>query len=168
MKIMEITKKIVIVDDDIDVLSIVETILKNEGFNVITAENKIEGLSKVRAEKPDLVISDVMMSTHFEGFEFAKELITNKEFKGIPVLMQTSIDVFASQDQDTMRFARNYRNEMDNNDLDVLLIENKKTGSAGIDYKNEKGEIIWLPVDGFIAKPVRAKTLLEAVRRVIK
>jgi len=165
---MENTKKIVIVDDDIDVLSIVETILTNEGFTVITAGGKIEGLAKVREVKPNLVISDVMMSTHYEGFEFAKELTTNKEFNGVPVLMQTSINVFSSPDDDAMKFARNYRNEMNNHDLDVLLVENKKAGDAGIDYKNEKGEIIWLPISGFIAKPVKAKNLLEAVKKVIK
>jgi len=165
---MENTKKIVIVDDDIDVLSIVETILKNEGYKVITAESKEEGLKKVREEKPNLVISDVMMSTHYEGFEFAAELTSNEEFNGVPVLMQTSINVFSSPDEDAMKFARNYRSEMNNHDLDVLLVENKKTGSAGIDYKNEKGEIIWLPISGFIAKPVKAQNLLEAVRKVIK
>ncbi len=165
---MENTKKIVIVDDDIDVLSIVETILTNEGYIVITAGGKEEGLLKVREEKPNLVISDVMMSTHFEGFEFAAELTKNKEFKGLPVLMQTSISVFSSPDEDAMRFARNYRSEMNNNDIDVLLVENKNDGTAGIDYKNEKGDIIWLPISGFIAKPVRAKNLLEAVRKIIK
>ena len=164
---MKTTKKILITDDDIDVINIVETILENEGFEVITASGKEESLEKAKSEKPDIAICDVMMSTHYEGFELATELTTNDDFKGMKVLMQTSINVFSSPDDDTMRFARTYRSEMNNNDLDVLLVENKKGRKAGIDYKNEAGEIIWLPVDGFIRKPVKAKNLLEAINMVL-
>ena len=164
---MKSSKKILIVDDDIDVISVMEAILENEGFQTITANGKDEAIEKAKIEKPDLAICDVMMSTHFEGFELAKELTTSEELKGMPVLIQTSINIFSSQDEDAMRFARNYRNEMNDNNLDVLLVENQKTGKAGIDYKNEAGEIIWLPVDGFVAKPVAAKKLIEAINKVI-
>lgn len=164
---MTTTKKILVVDDDIDVITIVETILANENFEVITANGKDEALAKAEAEKPDMAICDVMMSTHYEGFELAEQLTQNEKYGKIPVLMQTSIKVFASKDPDTMKFARNYRSEMNSDDLDVLLVEYPETGKAGIDYKNENGEIIWLPVDGFIPKPVTAQKLLEAVKRVL-
>ncbi|MCF6240116.1 MAG: response regulator [Bacteroidales bacterium] len=164
---MEKSKKVLIVDDDIDVINIVQTILENEGFQVIIAGGKDEAIEKAKVENPDLAICDVMMSTHFEGFELAKEFMTKDEFKNMPVLIQTSINVFSSPDEDAMRFARNYRSEMNDHDLDVLLVENLKTGKAGIDYKNEQGEIVWLPVDGFISKPVNAKKLIEAINRVL-
>ncbi len=164
---MEKSKKILIVDDDIDVISVVETILENEGFKVITANGKNEAIEKANAENPDLAICDVMMSTHFEGFELAEEFINNENFKNMPVLIQTSINIFSSPDEDAMRFARNYRNEMNDHNMDVLFIENPNTGKGGIDYKNEKGEIVWLPVDGFIRKPVTAKKLIEAVNKVL-
>ena len=57
------TKKILIVDDDIDVITIIETILKKEGYTVISANDKKEGMKKIREEKPDLAILDVMMTT---------------------------------------------------------------------------------------------------------
>ncbi len=164
---MEKPKKILIVDDDIDVINVVQTILENEGYLVITAGGKNEALEKAKLEKPDLAICDVMMSTQFEGFELAKEFTTRDEFKNMPVLIQTSINVFSSPDEDAMRFARNYRSEMNDHDLDVLLVENLETGKAGIDYKNEKGEIVWLPVDGFIRKPVNAQKLIETINKVL-
>ena len=165
---MKDLKTILVTDDDVDVISIVETILENENFRVITANGKDEAIEKAKAEKPDLAICDVMMSTHYEGFELAEEFTTNKEFVGMPVLMQTSINVFSSPDDDAMRFARNYRSEMKDNDLDVLLVENIKTGKAGIDYKDEQGKIQWIEISGFIPKPVKAQNLLEAVNRVLK
>lgn len=164
---MNTTKKILVVDDDIDVISIVKTILENENFQIITATGKEEAVKLALKEKPDLAICDVMMSTHYEGFELAKELVTNPEFKGMPVLMQTSINVFTSSDADTMRFARNYRTEMGNSDLDVLLVQNDTNKSAGIDYKDADGAIIWVPINGFIPKPVKAQALLENVNRVL-
>lgn len=164
---MEKPKKILIVDDDIDVINVVQTILENEAYRVITAGGKDEAIEKAKVENPDLAICDVMMATHFEGFELAKEFTTNPEFKNMPVLIQTSINVFASPDEDAMSFARNYRSEMNDHDLDVLLVENLSSGKAGIDYKNEKGEIIWLPVDGFIRKPVSAQKLIETINKLI-
>jgi len=163
---MKNLKTVLVVDDDIDVISIVETILENEDYNVITANGKDEAIAKAKAQKPDLAICDVMMSTHYEGFELATELTSNPEFKGMPVLMQTSINVFSSPDDDTMKFARNYRNEMNNNDLNVLLVDNAGKGQAGIDYKDEAGNIVWLPIDGFIKKPVKTQNLLEAINKV--
>ncbi len=164
---MEKSKKILVVDDDIDVINIVQTILENEGYQVITANGKNEAVEKAKVENPDLAICDVMMSTHFEGFELAEIFTSANEFKNMSVLIQTSINVFASPDEDAMRFARNYRSEMSDNDLDVLLVENLKSGKAGIDYRNEDGKIIWLPVDGFIRKPVSAKKLIEAINKVL-
>ncbi len=164
---MNIAKKILIVDDDVDVLTIIQTILENEGHEIIVAENKVEAIEKAKAEKPDLAICDVMMTTHYEGFELAKQLKNEEDFHGMPVLMQTSIDVFTSPNEEAMRLARRYLENVNSKDLDVLLVENAKTKAAGIDYKNEDGKMVWLPVDGFIRKPVKAKTLLEAVDRVL-
>lgn len=164
---MENTKKILIVDDDIDVLTVIKTILENEGHQIITAKDKNEAIEKAKAEKPDLAICDVMMTTHYEGFELAEVLTNDEEFKGMPVLMQTSIEVFSSRNDDAMTFARQYREKVNSKDMEVLLVENAKTLKAGVDYRTEDGKIKWLPVDGFIRKPVKAKTLIEAVNRVL-
>ena len=75
------TKKILIVDDDIDVITVVKAILNKEGYEVIYANDKIEGIKKAWAEKPDMAILDVMMTTHFEGFEMAKESLFSGKAK---------------------------------------------------------------------------------------
>lgn len=164
---MENKKRILLVDDDIDVIAVVETILENEGFDVITAVNKTEGLKKVTAEKPDLAIIDVMMTTQYEGFELAEEFINNPESRNIPVMIQTSIEIFESNDDNVMKFARDYREKATGNEMDVLFVQDYSSKKAGIDYRDERGKIHWLPVDGFIRKPVNPKTLISSVRRVL-
>lgn len=164
---MENTKKILIVDDDIDVLAVIKTILENEGYEIISAKNKPEAIEAAKSNRPDLAICDVMMTTHYEGFELAEALTNDDDLKGMPVLMQTSIEVFSSPNADAMAFARQYREKVTGRDMEVLLVENPKTLKAGIDYRTEDGKIKWLPVDGFIRKPVKAKTLIEAVDRVL-
>ncbi len=152
------------VDDDQDIISVVETILENEGYEVITAGGKDEAIAKAAIEKPILAVCDVMMSTHYEGFELAEVFATDKRFAGMPVLMQSSIRVFTSKDEDAMSFARSYRAEMNSYELDVLLVETDRT--AGIDYKTQEGKIKWVPVSGFVPKPVKAQNLIEAVKKV--
>ena len=164
---METKKKILLVDDDIDVISVVETILENEGYEVITANNKEEGLAKANEQKPDLAILDVMMTTQFEGFELAETFVKGNNFRNMPVMMQTSIEILEANNDDVMKVARNYRDNMVGNEADVLLVQDYDSKKAGVDYKDNEGEIHWLSVDGFIRKPVNAKTLIESIKRVI-
>jgi DNA-binding response OmpR family regulator len=84
-------KKILIVDDDKDLLIAIQAILENKNYLVVTANNKIEGWEKIRSEKPDLAILDVMMDTSHEGFDMAREIKKDEEFKDLPILMLTSI-----------------------------------------------------------------------------
>ncbi|MCD4770151.1 MAG: response regulator [Bacteroidales bacterium] len=164
---METKKKILLVDDDVDVIAVVETILENEGYEVIKACNKAEGLEKANSEKPDLAILDVMMTTHFEGFELAEVFVKGDKFKKMPVMMQTSIEIFESNDDDVMKFARCYRENSVGKELDVLLVQDYKSKKAGIDYRDNEGKNHWLSVDGFIRKPVNAKTLISSIERVM-
>lgn len=165
---MENKQKILLVDDDVDVVAVVETILQNEGYEVITACNKKEGLEKASGEKPDLAIIDVMMTTQFEGFELAETFLGSAEYKKMPVLMQTSIEIFEANNEDVMQFARYYRQNMAGKEIEVLLVQDYESKKAGVDYRDSEGGIHWLSVDGFIRKPVNAKTLLESVKRVMK
>jgi len=84
-------KKILIVDDDLDLTVAIKAILENKNYKVITAINKEEGWEKIKIEKPDLLILDVMMDTSHEGFEMAREIRKESEYKDIPILMLTSI-----------------------------------------------------------------------------
>lgn len=166
---METTKKkILIVDDDIDVITAMKAILNKAGYEVITAMNKKEGLEKLRAEKPDLAILDVMMTTHFEGFELAQEILQSPEFKDMPTLIQSSIDILVTSKSTVQEMAREYRKDPNFKDLQVLLVKNITDGTAGIDYMDEKGNSHWFNVNGFIKKPVDAKKILEEIEKHIK
>jgi len=164
---MKTTKKVLIVDDDIDVITVLETILKKEGFTVITANDKVEGKKLALAEKPDLAILDVMMSTHYEGFELAKDIIEDPKLAGTKVLMQSSIDLITTTNSSVQAMAREYRKDPSYKELQVLLIKDILSNNAGIDYRAENGESIWLPVDGFLRKPVDAAKLLPEINRVL-
>lgn len=161
------TKKVLIVDDDIDVINIIETILKKEGFEVISASDKKEGMKKIREENPDLAILDVIMTTHYEGFELAKEITDDPELRNMPILMQTSIDVLTTTKPDVQAMAREFRKNPGFKDLHVLLVKDINTGKAGVDYLSEDGKNIWFPVDGFIRKPVDSKKIVSEVKRIL-
>jgi CheY-like chemotaxis protein len=165
---MEKTKKILIVDDDIDVISVVETILTKEGYEVISASSKEAGIEKLKSEKPDLAILDVMMTTHYEGFELAKEIHSNPEFKDIPFLMQTSIDVLTTTKISVLDMAREFRKDPNYKDLQVLLVKNITDGTAAIDYRTAEGKSVLFPVGGFLSKPANAEKLLPEIKRLLK
>ncbi|MBN1339573.1 MAG: response regulator [Bacteroidales bacterium] len=161
------TNRILIVDDDVDVINVITTILENEGYEVIAAYDKKEGLEKARSMKPDLAILDVMMTTHFEGFELARELSQDNDFKEMPVLMQTSIDVLTTTRESVREMAREIRQDHKYKELQVILLKDIISGNAGIDYLADNGETIWLPVDGFLKKPVDSGKLLPEIKRLL-
>jgi CheY-like chemotaxis protein len=81
-------KKILIIDDEPDILKILQSMLKNDKYEVITAENGEEGYEKVVKEKPDLVLLDIMMP-RMNGYEVCEKIKGNPETKKIPVVMLT-------------------------------------------------------------------------------
>jgi len=88
-------KKILIADDEPDILEIVKFNLENEGYQVSTAHNGEEALKKARAEKPELIILDVMMPIR-TGIEVCKVLRTLPEFKETLIIFLTALSDDAS------------------------------------------------------------------------
>ena len=84
-------KKILVVDDDQDIRDSLQAILEAQQYAAVTAADKTEGMEKVKSEKPDLLILDVMMTSWQDGFEMARELKKDPEFKDIPILMLTGV-----------------------------------------------------------------------------
>jgi len=80
-----------LVDDDQDFLEMHKAVLKNNGYDVLTASSGNEGLEKVRAEMPDVIILDLMMEKYDSGFSFSKEIKNDPLFKKIPILMVTAV-----------------------------------------------------------------------------
>lgn len=83
--------KILLVDDDPDFLEMHRAVLLNHGYDVVTAASGREGLERVRAEMPDLIVLDLMMEKHDSGFSFSRTIKTDPLFKKIPILMVTSV-----------------------------------------------------------------------------
>jgi two-component system alkaline phosphatase synthesis response regulator PhoP len=81
-------KKVLLVDDERDIVEFLEYNLVQEGFDVITAFDGAEALQKIH-DKPDLVILDIMMPK-MDGYEVCKKLRNMPEFKDIPVIFLTA------------------------------------------------------------------------------
>lgn len=83
-------KRILIVDDDPDLVEAVSMLLEAEGFTPLAAYGGDEGLEKARSEKPDLIVLDIMMPGK-DGYAVAKELAEDDELSEIPVIMLTAV-----------------------------------------------------------------------------
>jgi two-component system alkaline phosphatase synthesis response regulator PhoP len=81
-------KKILVVDDEKDILEVLQYNLKKEGYNVVSASNGIEAMQKATSEI-DLVILDVMMP-QLDGIETCKRFKQNPETKKIPIIFLTA------------------------------------------------------------------------------
>lgn len=129
--------KILIVDDDPDIVEALKMTLEANHYKVHTAANGTEGLKQVKAVNPDLIILDVMMDTITEGFQVSYQLRNpdpNSEYakySKIPILMLTAI-----VEKKRMKFST----------------------QADGDF---------LPVDDFVEKPIRPQVLLEKVKKLL-
>lgn len=83
--------KIMVVDDDPGIRDSLQTILSSRRFNVITAADRTEGMDKIKTEKPDLLILDIMMSSWLDGLDMSKTLKKDPQFRDMPILMLTGV-----------------------------------------------------------------------------
>ena len=83
--------KILIIDDDPDIIEAMKVVLESKQYQVAVAKNGQEGFRKVKTDKPNLIILDVMMETSDKGFELARDLKKDPDYKDIPILMLTAI-----------------------------------------------------------------------------
>lgn len=82
--------KILIVDDDPDIVDAGRLVLEREGFEVIGAPNRADGLRRLEDDKPDLLILDVMMEEPDDGLRMAREI--RKNGNQLPIIMLTSVN----------------------------------------------------------------------------
>lgn len=83
--------KILIVDDDPDIVIAIQTILEAQHYQVVTAKNGEDGFSKAKNEIPALILLDVMMTNDTEGFDVVRQLKSEQRTKDIPVIIITGI-----------------------------------------------------------------------------
>ena len=84
-------KRILVIDDEKDIIEILQAILQHEGYDVITAYDGEEGLRKVAEQKPDLIVTDIMMPK-IDGFAFTQKVKEDPDTCDIPVVMLTAKD----------------------------------------------------------------------------
>ena len=87
---MPIPRDILLVDDDRDIRESLQIILREHGFQVRTACNRLEALEAIEARVPDLLILDVMMTTDTEGFDLACELKKRPVYRDVPIILLTA------------------------------------------------------------------------------
>ncbi|MGD8513624.1 MAG: response regulator [Deltaproteobacteria bacterium] len=84
-------KKVLVVDDDVDFCEAAKLLLDSKGYDVVLAHDGKDGLEKMRAEAPDLVILDVMMP-EMNGYDVCVVLKADPALKKTPVILLTAVD----------------------------------------------------------------------------
>jgi len=82
-------KKILVVEDEADVASVLAMLLETQGYETILAKDGPAALEKARSEKPDLILLDVMLPK-MDGFKVARMLKFDENFRHIPIIMLTA------------------------------------------------------------------------------
>ena len=133
------SKRILVVDDDADIVESLRMVLESANYDVDTAGSAAEAQAKVEAQPPDLILLDVMMPDGTEGFHFVWQLRNeySEPVNSIPILVLTAIHSTTQ-----LRF---YPDKSD----------------------QEYGPGEFLPVQGFMDKPVEPSQLLRKIAEVL-
>jgi CheY-like chemotaxis protein len=132
--------RILLVDDDRDLVAVLRLVLEARGHTVLAAHDPVEGMRQVEAQRPDLLILDVMMPDSTEGFHMVWKLRVREDpyFQHVPIIMLTAV-----HQRTPLRFYPD----------------------AG-DHTYAPGE--YLAVADFLDKPVEPELLVRAVERALK
>jgi CheY-like chemotaxis protein len=132
-------KRILIVDDDPIMVQSLKLVLENRGYATAEAYNASEAMGKVRQNRPDLILLDIMMPDGIEGFHFVWDLRQMEPpLRDIPIIVVTAI-----HDKGELRY---YPEQSDGT--------------------YEPGE--YLPVQDFIDKPIQPADLLDRVAKQLR
>ena len=89
--VMRENKKILIVDDEEDVLTYFEAVFQDNGFDTVSAEDGIEGFELAKSEKPDLIVLDITMPKQ-SGLKTYRQYKGHPALKNIPVIIVTAVN----------------------------------------------------------------------------
>lgn len=84
-------KKVLLIDDDMDLVEANKIVLEANGYTVFTAYNGEDGLKMAKQEVPDVIVLDVSMEKKDEGFYVSQRIRCTPEIAKIPILMVTAI-----------------------------------------------------------------------------
>ncbi len=91
-------RKVLVVDDEIHIVHVVAIKLRNNGYEVLSAENGVDAFRLACDEKPDIVVTDYQMPT-MTGLELVEKLRQNESTKDIPVIMLTARNFNVTDEQ---------------------------------------------------------------------
>jgi len=134
---MEHRKKILMIDDDVNLVNVIKLVLEAKNYEFAAAYSAAEGLTKITEFNPDLIILDVIMEDFVAGFRVVSELRTGgpnskySAYSTIPILMLTSV-----------------------------------TAKTNVNFSDKVGTAL-LPVDAFIEKPVKPAELLAKIEELL-
>jgi DNA-binding response OmpR family regulator len=83
-------KRVLVVDDEADLLELLRVHLKEQGFAIATASNGIDAVRKARSLRPDLILLDVMLP-ELDGFQVCETLRKDPELARVPIVMLTGL-----------------------------------------------------------------------------
>jgi len=134
-------RAVLVVEDDPDVVETLKIVLEGEGCTVTHAADAEGGLAMVRAQKPDVILLDIMMPSGTEGFHFVWELRKDpdEQRRDIPIIVLTALHGTTS-----LRFYPEMKDPV--------------YGTAGE----------FLPVQGFLDKPASSQELIAKVTQVLE
>ena len=138
-------KRILIIDDDPDILASVEAILKQEAYETDTAPNGERGLEKARESPPDLVVLDLFMPKK-SGMKFLNDARNDEVLKSIPVIILSGASSVTGVDM------KSYMADQE------LRQRKEKVFGSGMKINPE----------AFLEKPCDPEELLEAVKKHIR
>jgi len=141
------SRKILIVDDELDIITFIGAVLEENGYSSISAKNGIEGLELLRTEKPDLVLLDLMMPKK-SGITMFQELRNNPEMSHTPVIVITGVSEVTGVD---------FRNFM-----------YKKPTPNEKEFVETTGLTKYTIPDGYLEKPIDPDELIKAIKEALK
>ncbi|MHC4591001.1 MAG: response regulator, partial [Planctomycetota bacterium] len=103
------TKKILIVDDEPGVVSYLEMLLNDNGYETASAANGDEALAKARSDRPDLITLDISMPES-SGARFFKELRADSDLGSVPVVVVTAVTGYAGDPYGYLKFMQKQAN----------------------------------------------------------
>jgi len=140
-------KRILIVDDEPDIITFISAVLEEHGYASISANNGLEGLELLRKETPDLVLLDLMMPKK-SGISMFQELRKDPKLSNIPVIVQTGISEVTGVDFRNFIYKQPLRDE-------------KK-------FVESTGLTKYTIPDGYIEKPIDPDELIKAIKKALK
>lgn len=122
-------KKILILEDEEELLNLLQKKLIQEGFEVLTAKDGEEGLAKIRSNKPDLILLDIVMPK-LDGFEVLEAMAKDESIKGMPVIIISNSGQPVEINRAMELGAKDYLIKVDFTPQDVLEKVKKQIGEG--------------------------------------